>query len=78
MSEDSYVWQVRGERTDGQLGISVVMLGIRENLDTVEATSEEFRRLISERLGEPVALRLEIIPIEVVFHEALPPGAAAE
>ena len=78
VSEDSYVWQVRGERVGGQLSVSVVLLGLRANLDRVKETSERFRELISAELGEEVTLRLEIIPISVIFHEAKPPEAPAE
>lgn len=78
VTEDSYIWQVRGERVDGQLSVSVVLLGIRANLDSVGESSERFRELISEAVGEEVTLRLEIIPIEVVHYEASAPPPATE
>lgn len=77
VSEDAYIWQVRGERAEGGLSVTVVMLGIRENLGRTREAAETFRQMISEELGEPVTLRLEIIPIEVAFHEATPAAANA-
>ncbi|SDJ88754.1 DUF389 domain-containing protein [Aliiruegeria lutimaris] len=73
VSEDAFILQVRGERMDGALNVSIVMLGLRENLDRVETSAETFRQLISEELGEPVSLRLEILPMQVVVHEVSPP-----
>ncbi|NDR55959.1 DUF389 domain-containing protein [Aliiruegeria sabulilitoris] len=75
VSEDAFILQVRGERMDGALNVSIVMLGLRENLDRVDASAETFRQLISEELGEPVSLRLEILPMQVVVHEVSPPTA---
>lgn len=75
VSEDSYIWQVRGERSAGNLAVSIVMLGLRENNDSIGASAETFRTLISEELGEEISLKIEIIPIDVVHHEAHPSGS---
>ncbi|MDF2231261.1 DUF389 domain-containing protein [Albimonas sp. CAU 1670] len=75
VSDDSYIWQVRGERVEGRLEISVVLLGLRSNLHKAKQSTETFRTLVSEALGEQVALRLQIIPIDVVYENALPPGS---
>jgi uncharacterized hydrophobic protein (TIGR00271 family) len=72
VSETHFILQVRGERMNGQLGVSVVMLGVRSRLDDVETSAETFRGLLSEQLGEQVALRLKIIPIDILQYEALP------
>ncbi|RYH10537.1 DUF389 domain-containing protein [Tropicimonas sp. IMCC6043] len=77
VSEDSYIWQVRGERVDGRLAVSVVLLGLRDNLDRVDTAAETFRSLLAKQLGEEVSLRLEIIPIDVVVHEVSAPDQAA-
>ena len=77
VTEDSYIWQVRGERVDGALVVSVVLLGLRENLGSLEASAETFRKMISTELGEEIVLTLEIIPIDVVHHEARPSGPSA-
>ncbi|MBW0159673.1 DUF389 domain-containing protein [Sinorhodobacter sp. B57] len=71
-SENHFILQVRGERVDGHLDVSVVMLGVRSRLDDVESAAETFRSLLSEQLGEQVTLRLKIIPIDIQQHEALP------
>ena len=72
VTEDSFILQVRGERVDGKLGVSMVVLGAREHLDRVERAAETFRGMLSAELGEEVSLRLEIIPIDIVLHEAKP------
>ncbi|MDI3337188.1 DUF389 domain-containing protein [Defluviimonas aestuarii] len=71
VSDNHFILQVRGERDDGLLGVSVVMLGVRESLDDLDSSAETFRGLLSEQLGEPVSLRLKIIPIDIIDHEAM-------
>lgn len=75
VSDDSFIVEVRGERVDGQMNVSVVLLGRRDNLDTLDIAAETFRTKLSEELGEPVSVRLEIIPIELIHHEANAPAS---
>lgn len=75
VSEDAYIWQVRGERENSQLVVSVVMLGREDNLDRTEVAGETFRKMISKELGEEVSLRVEIIPISVAHYEIPAPKA---
>ncbi len=77
VSEDAYIWQVRGERTGGRLTVSMVVLAVRDNLDRTEVAAETFREMVSQQLGEEVALKLEIIPISVVHYDVQPPAAPA-
>jgi uncharacterized hydrophobic protein (TIGR00271 family) len=72
VSEDNFILQVRGERVDGRLGVSIVLLGANTNLGEVDTVAETFRGMLSEQLGEPVSLRLEIIPIDIVQYEVFP------
>lgn len=73
VSDDAYIWQVRGERINDQINVSIVMLGLRENLHRVDTAAKKFQELISQEVGEQVKLRLEIIPIDVVTHEVAAP-----
>lgn len=72
VSDDHFILQVRGERLDGRLGVSIVLPGANTSLDDVDSVAQTFRGMLSDQLGEPVALRLKIIPIDIMHYEALP------
>ncbi|WP_189436672.1 DUF389 domain-containing protein [Pseudovibrio japonicus] len=49
---------------DGMLNVNIVMFLTREHMEGAQARLDDFRRVISEEIGEPIAMEVDVIPID--------------
>ena len=49
---------------DGMLNVNIVMFLTRDHMEGAQARLDDFRRIISEEIGEPITMEVDVIPID--------------
>ena len=62
---------------DGLLRIGIDGVAPHENIPGMQEKVDMLRQYISESIGEPVAVEMEVIPIEFVRFQSMPPDPLA-
>jgi hypothetical protein len=58
---------------DDVLHVFVNLFATRDHLDNVQEGLDSFRAALSDEIGEPVVVELDIIPIDVIQVRSVPP-----
>ena len=78
VSSAGIIQEIRVSREDNQLQVSIYGMAPRNRLVSLVERADEFRQILSDDIGEPLTLTLELFPIDLIEVVARSPETIPE